>query len=359
MYFVPNLGVHLPIPSGTRYKGLERYKLIKMLNNDNEEKKIVFNTPKNLNISESFPEFSRKDLPKIECLINQINYFNSSRGYQVHIVNHAWSYCLSNGEVGLILKRLVQLNIIQKVNDGTPGVDSNSYKMVTPYSNEDSNKSYYSADDYLFLRKLQADKWLAKGAKHSSYVKQSPIPKVNSSDYIKQLEDLLTANGIAIPDAPEEDMNKIEKATKHLATLKKATDSTKSKDIKALGLGNGLNMTVGHSKQITPTPAPQVKGVVQPVVTAAPVNKTSGTFIPVEGSRGYAMLNNDAFIKEVSPLSLKETYELNRTVMIKFKQEFEGDFNIELRNEIVTFRCFHSEKSVEYIKCSIKNLIYK
>jgi hypothetical protein len=168
----------------------------------NEEKKIVFNTPKNLNVAKEFPEFSNKDLPKIECLVNQINYMDNGRGYQVHIKKHAWSYCLSNGEVGLILKRLVSLGIIKKAGDNTPGLVSNAYQMVQRYTNDNSNKSYYQVSDYLFMQKLQADKWVAMGKERSKYVKpqKADDPELlKAQSRIKELEALLTENGISIP----------------------------------------------------------------------------------------------------------------------------------------------------------------
>ncbi|RKR82630.1 hypothetical protein BDD43_2815 [Mucilaginibacter gracilis] len=182
-----------------------------MIINETEEKKIVFNTPLNFNVANSFPEFSSKDIPKIEFLINQINYKDNGRGYQVHIVKHAWSLCMNNGEITFILDKLVSLNIIKKTKDGNPGIDSNAYSVVKPYTNSNSNKSYYSVDDYLFLQKLKADKWVAMGKEHSAYIKPEPKPKVNkvkvtlnskAEARIKLLEALLIENGIPVPSEP-------------------------------------------------------------------------------------------------------------------------------------------------------------
>lgn len=138
---------------------------------DGDNSIIIFNTPKGLNISEVFTEFSNKDLPKIEFILNQINYNKDIRGYQVHIGNHAWSLCMTRNEIVYILDTLVNLNIIIKASEATPGLNSNGYVMVSPYTNDESDKSFYNVTDHLFLRKLQADKWVCKGKEHSNFKK--------------------------------------------------------------------------------------------------------------------------------------------------------------------------------------------
>lgn len=153
--------------------------------NENEGK-IIFNTPQNFNVFEIFSELSLRDIPKVEYLLNQINYFDSPRGYQVHISNHAWSLCMNNGEIISILNKLVDLNIIYKVKESNPGINSNAYRMVKPYTNDTSKKTWYKVEDYLFLQKLKTDFWIAKGSKHSNYIK--PAPEKPESDLIASLQ---------------------------------------------------------------------------------------------------------------------------------------------------------------------------
>lgn len=173
--------------------------------NETDDKKIVFNTPLNFNISENFPEFSKKHLPKIEYLLNQINWCKDNRGYQINIDNHAWSLCLNNGNIISIINRLIDLNIIKKASEHVEKLFSNGYSMVQPYTNETSTKSFYNVDEHLFLQKLKADKWVAKGKQHSSFVKAPATTgkaKVNSDARILQLEAFIANNGLSIPAYP-------------------------------------------------------------------------------------------------------------------------------------------------------------
>ncbi|GAA4907006.1 hypothetical protein [Mucilaginibacter defluvii] len=177
-----------------------------MLNELKDDNLIIFNTPVGFNVSDVFCDFTKKDLPKIEYLLNQINWCKDIRGYQVHIGNHAWSLCMSRGEVSKILSRLVEHKIITKASNHNAGVNSNGYVMVKPYTNDNSVKKFYHVQDYLFLQKLQADKWIAKGKEHSAYIKPASTNTesvVNLQARINQLEALLIENGISIPPAME------------------------------------------------------------------------------------------------------------------------------------------------------------
>lgn len=145
-----------------------------MLNKQNEVKTIYLNVPKELNLQLLFSEFKPVFIPKIQFLIHQINFNHFNGGYQINKKNHSWFLGIKDGELSIILNRLLDNEIIIKTGHFRPGERSNAYSMVNPYDykNNDAIAKYaYQVDKYTFLQKWVADNNIVRSQNDSKYIK--------------------------------------------------------------------------------------------------------------------------------------------------------------------------------------------
>jgi|GEM_PF-5760663 len=161
-----------------------------MLIKTNEVKELYFNTPTGLNLERLFADFNGLDklLPKIQFLLHQINKFTLSEGsYQLNKKNHSWFFGIKDGELSSIINRLVEASIIELSSQYSGGSKSKSYKLVNPYSQDNSILYKYNSNEQVFMQKLVADGYIVKAKEFSSYKRVTKeLIEVSDKDAIIQ-----------------------------------------------------------------------------------------------------------------------------------------------------------------------------
>src|SRR4051812_23121521 len=105
---------------------------------------VYFNIPKSFNIPDAFRDMPNKVIPKVECILWLINRDTPTGGYQCNAENHTSFFGLKDAEFSAIMNRLVKHNIIKVTSNYQSGEVSRFYKMVTPYTRDESIvKTYY------------------------------------------------------------------------------------------------------------------------------------------------------------------------------------------------------------------------
>ncbi|MGY4539199.1 hypothetical protein ACVW0P_003633 [Mucilaginibacter sp. UYNi724] len=305
--------------------------ILKML--PTEKNEVFFNTPKDLNIELLFADMPNKFIPKVQCLLHLINKDSLTGGYQLNAENHIWFFGLKDAELSQMVERLIDNEIIERVSKHKSGEVSRVYKMVNPYTRDDSIKHIYPKDKYLFIQKWVVDGYVVKGSKYTAYIRPEKNVKNVSALALenKMLRDLLAANNISIPVTgliiSEAHTDTPEVPEEQISTLTKFKGTKKDKALTLLKMIKETN--------------------IKPVEALKPTDGTTAMDLRMDDTGSFFVDNYTRYKRALDTISTTDKIMMKNNLQQKLAGNIEGEEIYETDTLIFTFNLHPEINTVE------------